>query len=539
MIANKTQLRATSLSPNLGPSKDCLSWERACSRMVPILRASSLPQETLTRIGSPIAILKHLTFLLFIIVLAACSHQPTILATATEPAQLLPLHVVADLPLMTAYPALSPPELHQHQLANGATLTLIPSTRAPYVQVQLIVDAGRLLFGANADVLAEILRLTGDAETPAAWQQRWRELAATLTVRSGPHRLIFSAEVLPNNAKQLLNTLRDMWQNPNLDSANVLAQAQRNLRVQQHEQDLLGGDYGRLWQQLAYGPAHPYGSNAVNRVALQAVTLSSLRQSWQQTATEKQQWLIAGAVPNEQIASWRTTIAHVPGTTPVARWRGQQAVVASASTRMTIHLLHAESAVQVNVMLGFALPLQDWSARWTCAAIADLLGMSFSGRLFADLRERRGLSYDVGGHCSVAPLASELLLSGSTRPEHGAAFIHGLLAHLRLLSVHAATEPEMQRLRGALRGQTRVQLETARQRSRQFNAVELLGGDWRTLVEQDEFWQQLPAQALPDFARQWLQGEPVIVVRGDAGELEQQLRLVFPDAQYIRHDEVP
>ncbi|NQD36843.1 insulinase family protein [Permianibacter sp. IMCC34836] len=475
--------------------------------------------------------------------LSACSHRPALPPTPIAPAQILPIQPLIDSPASPEFGTLTLPPLTQQTLNNGVSVVTIPSARSPYLQVMLMVDAGRLLLGSHADVLAEMLRLTGSADSPARWQQQWRELGATLSVRSGPHRLIFSAEVLPDKADALLQTLQQMWRAPNLRSAELLNQVQRNLRVQQHEQDLLGGDYARLWQQLGYGADHPYGNNALSRDALQRITLTSLQQAWQQARSEKQQWLLAGTINDALLPNWRQQLASEPMSATRARWRQLQAPLPSESmppqAALTFHLLNADDAPQVNVMLGFALALPDAQSRWTCEAFAELLGMEFSGRLFADLRERRGLSYDVGAYCSAAPLASELVLHGSTRPEHAAAFVHGMLVHLQLLSSQAAGADELALLRGSLRGQTRVQLETARQRSRLYNAMELLGGDWQSLIARDEFWRELAPAALPAFAERWLRSSPVIVLRGDASALEKQLQKVFPEAQIVRHDAVP
>ncbi len=478
----------------------------------------------------------HLLLLTGLALLSSgCAQRPV--ATALEAAQVLPLRALPTAVPPVDFGALPLPSVQTQQLDNAIRLTQLPSARAPYVQIQLLVDAGRMLHGAEADVLTEVLRLTGSASSEAAWQQQWRELGASLSVRSGAHRLIFSAEVLPHQADELFQLMQNMWQQPNLSSAATLEQAKRNLRTDQRESDLLGGDLARLWRRLAFGPSHPYGRNSAERQALQAVSLHSLHTTWQQAQAEPQQWLIAGAINAVDSQRWLAQLQQVASVHRTARWRMLKPDLPGTRSAFTVHILDAPAAAQVNLMLGYALPLPNAHARWTCQAVAYVLGNS-SGRLYRDLRERRGLSYDPDGYCSVAPLASELVLRASTRPEHASAMLHGMLGHLQLLRTHPIGAAEMPLLQQNLRGSLRMQLETARQRSSRFNLQEWLGESWQDIATQDQFWQTLAAAQLQQFAAQWLVGEPVVVLRGDADALRAQLRTLLPAAELVIHTDI-
>ena len=481
---------------------------------------------------SPDAIPRLLLLSGLMLLSSACTQR--LAATALAPARALTETAAPVATEPVTFSPLSLPTVETRQLDNRIRITLLPSTRAPYIQIQLLVDAGRLLNGAEADVLAEMLRLIGSADSESAWQQQWRELGASLSARSGSHRLIFSAEVLPPQADALFARLQHMWQQPNLMDAATLERAKRNLRTDQRESDLLGGDALRLWRRLAYGAQHPYGRTIAERSQLQAVSLESLRTAWQRAQTEPQHWLIAGAVMDTELTHWLTPLQQQAPVNSSAHWRTLTPTLPAPAAIPTVHLLNAPDAAQVNLMLGYALPLREPAARWTCEALASLLGNS-SGRLYRDLRERRGLSYDPAAYCSGAPFASELVLRASTRPEHASAMLHGMLGHLQLLRTQPADATEMQWLRQHLRGSTRMQLETARQRSARFNIQDWLGESWQDLVSQDQFWQALTAAQLQQFAEQGLPGEPVIVLRGDADALAAQLRTMLPTTTVTIH----
>ncbi len=491
-------------------------------------------------------------------IVAACASFSRLPAPELAPAQVPVLQPLSHAPEAVPLPPLTLPPHHSETFRNGISLTYLPSTRAPYVFVQLAVDAGRLLHGSDADVVAEWLRQRGHDASTASWNQRWRAIGGVLSVQSGPHRLLFSVEVLPVHADAAQELLQTMWQQARFADADMLADVQRSLRVQQHQNDLAGGDIDRLWQQLAYGTEHPYGVSALSREALQTVTLASLTAKWPSMQRERQRWLLAGTIDEAGLHTVRQRLQQLPNSEPTARWRASpvsppantfvSSTTADDSTALSrldqasplsVHLLHQRGAAQVNVRVGFALPLPDNRTRWSCVAVAELLGRSFSGRVFADLRERRGLSYDAGGGCLTAPFASEFVLDGASRPEQAVAFLHGLLGHLALLQQQAIAADEWQAVIDELRGQTVLQLETARQRARSENGQELLGGNWHSLAERDAFWRQLSAVDASTFARDWLNGNPVIVLRGDADQLAPVLRQVWPAAVLVRHDDVP
>lgn len=478
---------------------------------------------------------KKLLLAVPVLLVSACAHQPK--PTALQAAQVVPPMAVASAPSVPAFEPLSLPAAEFSQLANGIRTAAFPSARSPYVQMQMQIDAGRLLHGDAADVLAERLRLIGNADSEAAWQQHWRALGASLSVRSGNHRLIFSAEVLPHQADALLDTLLALWQQPNLQTASTHEQAIRNLRTAQREADLQGDDATRLWQRLAYGAEHPYGKSAVPASALRQLTPALVQQQWQLARDEAQQWFFAGAFTPIDLARWQQKLATLAPVAPTPRWRTQQHALAQPATEWQLHVLDSPGATQVDLQLGFALPLQAAAERWHCEALAAVLGNN-SGRLFRDLRERRGLSYNPTAFCSAAPLASALQLTASTQPEHTAAMLHGLREHVRMLGQQSISDEEIALLQSSLRGDLRMQLATARQRSSRFHLEEWLGGDWQQLRERDAFWQQLTGPALQQFAIAWLQTEPVTVLRGDADQLLPQLRQLLPHARIIRHDHV-
>jgi predicted Zn-dependent peptidase len=87
-------------------------------------------------------------------------------------------------------------------------------------------------------------------------------------------------------------------------------------------------------------------------------------------------------------------------------------------------------------VLGFEAPplADDTHIAWVLAAA--LLGEGMSSPLLDEIRERRGLAYQVGCSADVYPLASQFVIDGATEPQQGEAFVAEVA---RLLRQHADT----------------------------------------------------------------------------------------------------
>jgi predicted Zn-dependent peptidase len=146
-------------------------------------------------------------------------------------------------------------------------------------------------------------------------------------------------------------------------------------------------------------------------------------------------------------------------------------------------VLHTDDTEQAHLMLGVrALDRHD-ERRWVLGVLNTALGGGMSSRLFQEIRERRGLAYQV--YSSVASYAAtgHLSVYAGCQPERlgaVAGVVHEVLGDVARSGL---TEDEVARAKGQLRGSLVLGLEDTSSRMSRIGKGELSYADYLT-VEQ-------------------------------------------------------
>jgi predicted Zn-dependent peptidase len=146
-------------------------------------------------------------------------------------------------------------------------------------------------------------------------------------------------------------------------------------------------------------------------------------------------------------------------------------------------VLHTDDTEQAHLMLGMrALDRHD-PRRWTLGVLNTALGGGMSSRLFQEVRERRGLAYQV--YSSVASYADtgHLSVYAGCQPDRlgsVAGVVHSVLANV---AADGFTDSEVARAKGQLRGNLVLGLEDTSSRMSRIGKGELSYNEYLT-VEQ-------------------------------------------------------
>ncbi|MEE2027614.1 insulinase family protein [Shewanella oneidensis MR-1] len=206
---------------------------------------------------------------------------------------------------------------------------------------------------------------------------------------------------------------------------------------------------------------------------------------------------------------------------------------------MKFSLLHIDTGgakwialIQTQVRIGYALDsnqLTPQDITLSCRSLAALLGRSFSGRLYYDLREKRGLTYGIYGQCTNAPLSSSIKFYGSTAIEHSGAFVVGILDHLKWLTSAPVSEGELNTLKTYLIGEVLLTKDHPSQSEAQFIHQQVLGLDPQSMQAINAKLQALSPSQLMLLAQQAFHGEPLIILRGDVNKISADLTAKLPE----------
>jgi predicted Zn-dependent peptidase len=149
------------------------------------------------------------------------------------------------------------------------------------------------------------------------------------------------------------------------------------------------------------------------------------------------------------------------------------------------------------MMLGVRAPDRHDERRWVLGVLNTLLGGGMSSRLFQEVRERRGLAYQV--YSSVASYADTGHLSVYTgcQPDHlgeVARVVHEVLTDV---ARNGVDEDEVARARGQLRGNLVLGLEDTSSRMSRIGKAELV---YDELLGIDEVIARIDAVTLDDIS---------------------------------------
>jgi zinc protease len=197
-----------------------------------------------------------------------------------------------------------------------------------------------------------------------------------------------------------------------------------------------------------YGP-HPYGWPAVGLPdPVGRLTPEALQTHYRSIyRADRMVLAVSGAVPREEVVRTATRLfaglppapSSTPASPPKAVSRGEQRVI-------------ERSAQQAQVLVGFLGPSlhdPDYAAMRVLGAV---LGSGMSGRLFVELRDRRGLAYSIGAAIPFRTGPSSVVAYLGTAPANVEAAHAGVLAEVERVRREPVSESELVRAKAYLLG---------------------------------------------------------------------------------------
>lgn len=118
-----------------------------------------------------------------------------------------------------------------------------------------------------------------------------------------------------------------------------------------------------------------------------------------------------------------------------------------------------DDSEQGNFCLGFPGIAQDDPDRRAMLVFDTVLGGGMSSRLFQEIREERGLAYNIGSYSREHHDTGKWLIYGSVEPEKLEECLATIMRELRAVLVEGITEEELQRVKEQVKGGILLSLE--------------------------------------------------------------------------------
>lgn len=370
------------------------------------------------------------------------------------------------------------PTIHSSTLGNGLTLLVepMPSLRSASVALLSPASVVRQPEGRQgvANVLAEMVARGAGGLSARAHSDALDRLGVQRGVTCASRHLHVSARLLGDNLKEALPLLMAQVTSPLLE-AGALGPS-RELCLQ--EFDALADDPQQramiLLRQKHY--ADPFGRHPLgDAAAIESLTLDDVRQFWKSCAVPGGSILaVAGAVDPSAVRDWAEAAC--------AGWTG--AVAQQPLGTLPVRGTHRETAdaTQCHIALACEAGKETSPEAILWKAAVAILSGGMSGRLFTEVREKRGLCYSVyATYAGAAEFGTVLAYAGTTAPR--AKETHEvLLRELSRLSEGVSPE-EFARAKVGMKAGLVMQGESSAARASSIANDQVVYGHPRTLEE--------------------------------------------------------
>ncbi|NET58014.1 MAG: insulinase family protein [Symploca sp. SIO2E6] len=242
-------------------------------------------------------------------------------------------------------------------------------------------------------------------------------------------------------------------------------------------------------------PNHPYGISILGTEA----TVSSLN------PTDLKMYHQTHFHPNNMVISIAGCITSEEAVEQVKRvfgdWQPTEILPAkpqlSSLTSHPCQVTTPQETQQSIVMLGYLASSVQEKDYATLKLLSTYLGNGLSSRLFVELREKRGLAYDVSALYPTRQLASIFAAYIGTAPENTEIAFDGLRTEVERLGTTLLSSEELQTAKNKLLGQYALGKQTNAQLAQIYGWYETLGLG----IEFDLQFQQDVAQVTPTEAQ--------------------------------------
>jgi len=370
---------------------------------------------------------------------------------------------------------LLPRQQHRFVLGNGMVLLVVENNAADIVAARCFCHGGSAVEPPEqagvAHLMASVMTKGTAQHSSLDIAERVEAIGASLGTEANTDYFLLSLKTITADFAEMLHLGSQIWREPSFPETELELERKLTLQgIRSQAERPLSVAYEKL-QPLLYGN-HPYSLPSVGTAAtVQQLSQSDLRQ-YHQTYLHPQQMVIsitgkitplqAQAMVEEAFGDWHPEQPPIPLTITPREFQ-PQAVFTQQQTQQAI------------VMLGYPAPSIYDADYGAFKLINTYLGSGLSSRLFVELREKRGLAYEVSTIFPARRQSSQFVTYMGTAPHNALAAFMGLRDECERLAAQPLSEHELDVAKGKLLGQYALGKQTNSQIAHVMGWYELLG----------------------------------------------------------------
>lgn len=388
------------------------------------------------------------------------------------------------------------PNLHRSVLNNGITLIVVENQAADIISGRFFFkDAGTIVEHSQQAGLAHLVStvITKGTENLSALEiaEQVESIGAGLGADTSTDYFSLSLKTVSGDFPPMLKLLGEIMRSPTFPTEEVELERKLTLEgIRSQREQPFNVAFNQLRQQMY--PNHPYGISILGTEASVATLTPEELQQYHRTYFRPDNLVISlsGRITIEQAShlvaevfgDWQQPEQPCPITTlnsPVAT-PSQQQIIQDTQ----------QSIVMVGY-LGTKVNLEDYPV---LKLISTYLGNGLSSRLFVELREKRGLAYDISAFFPTRLDTAPFITYMGTAPINTEVAIEGLTSEVARLTTQTLTETELQGAKNKLLGQYALGKQTNGEIAQTYGWYETLGLG----IEFDQLFQDQISPITPD-----------------------------------------
>ncbi len=366
-------------------------------------------------------------------------------------------------------------------LSNGIVLIVTPNPAADIVSVRMFLRGGQRSEPSGqagvSHLVASLLTKGTTARSSLDIASIAESIGASLGTDSASDHFQITTKSVSSDFPTMLELAGDVMRSPSFPDSEIDLERKQTLQaIKSQQEQPFGVAMGHL--RSAFYGRHPYADSGLGTLeSMSALTRGDL--VTYHTANFHPHNLIisiAGRITPED-AMHQVLSAFGDWTSPAEPWTSPVLPTVSYYPQ---RILTTQATAQSIVMVGHLAPSihpedptnTDYAA---LKLINTYLGSGLSSRLFVELREKRGLAYEVSAFYPMRLDTSHFVAYMGTAPENTQTALDGLHSELDRLTRTSLTDDELQVSKDKFLGQYALSKQTNAQIAQTFGWYEMLG----------------------------------------------------------------
>jgi len=390
--------------------------------------------------------------------------------------------------------------VHRAVLENGIVVLTVENPAADIVAGRIFIQAGGRYESPEqaglSHLMAAVITKGTDRLSSQEIAERVESVGASLGADATSDYCLMSLKTVSADFAEMLVLMAEIMRSPSFPAAEVELERRLTLQGIRSMQEQPFAIANSQLRQMMYQD-HPYALPSLGTEETAANLTQVDLQRYHATffRPDNLVFSIAGRIAAEEaiglvdrcFGDWQSP--QQDGVPPLPH----SPLLASHPDRV----MTVQDTQQAIVMLGYLAVAVDSPDHMALKLLNTYLGNGLSSRLFVELREKRGLAYEVSAFYPTRADVSQFVAYMGTAPDNAAIALEGLRHEVDRLRTTPLTADEMQSTQNKLLGQYALGKQTNAQIAQIFGWYETLGLG----ITFDEQFQQQVANVTPDIAQ--------------------------------------